>query len=69
MYSYIIKKGNDNLPILIRRISGKMDCSKRITPELMADLILDGIIEHEHIILHYSKVDDEGLYKLVKDNQ
>lgn len=69
MYSYILKKNHDNNPVLIRRVDGQMHAFKPIDTSTVARLMERGIIEHQHIILHYSKLDDEELYNLTMETK
>jgi len=66
MHSYIIKNDGSGQMYLIYRFNGDILASRRLQPQDIPSLAINGLIETDHIILHYAKQQCDNLYRLVK---
>ena len=65
MYSYILKNDGQGNTLLIKRINSELNHKVTLDKHTLAELLPLGLIESDHIVLHYSKTDDHELNELI----
>ena len=67
MYSYILKRNHQNIPILVKRKDGNIvDYTDRLSPATLQSLYVRAIVHDHYAILHYADTESDTLNTLLK---
>ena len=66
MISYMLKRDKHGRYLLAKRIDGTVQSAKPVYGKLLEDLLKQGIIEPEYIILHYAESNSSKLDSLLQ---
>jgi len=67
MHSYILKTLANNAMLLVYRVNGDIIDTKEIPIHKITPYMQNGLIERDHIILHYASVNSTELQQLLLD--